>query len=102
MRDVAARSPKKRFEGSEQNMKGYKINGLERRLERLEQQIGAKHGPRLIYLMPNLEEGVGDETLYNIKISSDVWAHVFGAPLTDKEIRCLKEKFIEERHRVKS
>ena len=49
--------------------------------------MGRKHGQRLIYVMPNLEEGECEETPYMVKISSDLWAHVFGGPLTDKESR---------------
>jgi len=56
---------------------------FEQRIERLEQRMGVKPGPRLIYLMPNLEPDEPEETPYLVKLSSDVWAHVFGAPLSD-------------------
>ena len=71
---------------------------LELRLDRLEQRMGTKPGPRLIYFAPNLEEGEGDESPYMVKISSDLWAYVFGGPLTDKESHQLREEYKEERH----
>jgi len=49
--------------------------------------MGVKPGPRLIYMTPNLEDGDGEATPYQFKISSEVWASVFGGPLTDEEIR---------------
>jgi hypothetical protein len=71
------------------------VKGLAGRLERLEKRMGAKQGPRLIYLMPNLEEEEDEqETPYCAKISSDVWAHVFGSGrLTMEEIHRLKEEY---------
>lgn len=68
---------------------------FEQRIERLEQRMGVKPGPRLIYLMPNLEPDEPEETPYLVKLSSDVWAHVFGAPLSDEEIRNLREEYAE-------
>jgi hypothetical protein len=67
--------------------------------KRLEQRMGVKPGPRLIYLTPNLGPDELEESPYLVKLSSDLWAHVFGAPLSDEEIRKLREKYSEEGHR---
>lgn len=48
--------------------------------------MGLKPGPRLIYLTPNLEAEEGEETPYCVKLSSEVWAHVFGRPLSNDEV----------------
>jgi hypothetical protein len=66
---------------------------FKRRLDRLEQRIAVKPGPRLIYLMPNLEADEGEETPYCVKLSSEVWAHVFGRPLSSDEVKKLKAEF---------
>lgn len=66
------------------------MGSLEQRLARLEQRVEVKPGPRLIYLMPNLEDADGEETPHQFRISSGVWASVFGGPLTDEEIRKLR------------
>ena len=66
------------------------MSNLYRRIERLEQRMGVKPGPRLIYLTPNLEDADAEETPYQFRISSGVWASVFGGPLTDEEIRKLR------------
>jgi hypothetical protein len=77
----------------------WRLNSFHRRIERLEQRMGVKPGPRLIYLTPNLEPDEPEESPYLVKLSSDVWAHVFGAPLSDEEIRNLREEYNEERYR---
>ncbi len=64
-----------------------------RRLDRLEQRMAVKPGPRLIYLIPNLEAEEGEETPYFVKLSSEVWAHVFGRPLSTEEVKKLKDEF---------
>jgi len=74
------------------------VNGLERRLQRLEQRTQIKHGCRLIYISPNLQPDELQKSAYLIKLSSDLWAHVFGAPLSDEEIRKLREEYSEEEH----
>jgi hypothetical protein len=60
--------------------------------------MGVQPGPRLIYLTPNLELDEPEETPYLVKLSSDVWAHVFGAPLSDEEIRNLRKEYNGERY----
>jgi len=74
------------------------MNALERRLERLERRTEIKAGPRIIYFAPNFEPDDLEESPYLIKLSSDVWAHVFGSPLSDQEIRKLREDY-EKEHR---
>lgn len=54
------------------------MSNLDRRIKWLEQRMGAKQGQRLIYIVPNLEEGEGEETPYQVKISSVLWAYAFG------------------------
>ena len=71
---------------------------FERRLDRLEQRMGVKPGPRVIYLMPNLEAEEGEETPYCVKLSSEEWAHAFGAPLTEDDIRKLRVEYGDERN----
>jgi hypothetical protein len=75
------------------------MNALARRLERLERRTTVKVGPRLIYITPHLEPDELEESPYLVKLSSDLWAHVFGAPLNDDEIRKLREEYREGRHR---
>lgn len=75
------------------------MNVLERRIERLENRLGARPGPRLIYLAPNLEEGEGKETPYFVKLSSEVWVHVFGRPLTEEEVWKLRKEYSQGRNR---
>jgi hypothetical protein len=59
--------------------------------------MGTKHAPRLIYLTPNLEGDDTEETAYSVKISSEVWAHVFGTgPSTTEEVDKLREEYAEE------
>ena len=52
-----------------------------------------KPGARLIYLMPNLEADEDEETPYKVKLSSVVWAHVSGTPLSSDEVKKLKDEF---------
>jgi hypothetical protein len=69
---------------------------FEQRLTRLEQRMGTKHAPRLIYLTPNLEGDETEETAYSVKISSELWAEAFGGPFTKEEIDKLREEYAEE------
>ena len=69
------------------------MSRTEQRLQRLERRMGLKPGPRVIYLMPNLEADEGEETPYCVKLSSEVWAHVFGRPLSNDEVKKLKDEF---------
>jgi hypothetical protein len=74
------------------------IKNLSRRIERLEEMVVPKHGPRAIYIMPNLEEEEPEEGPGLVKLSSSLWAHIWGAPLTADEIRKLKEEYKEDRN----
>ena len=69
------------------------LNG---RIERLEEMVVPKHGPRLIYIMPNLEPEEPEEGPGLVKLSSSLWAHVLGAPLTPDEIQKLRQEHNEE------
>jgi hypothetical protein len=71
---------------------------FEQRVTRLEQRMGTKPGPRLIYLTPNLQGDKASETPYAVKISSEVWAHVLGnsGPFTKEEIDRLRETYAKE------
>jgi hypothetical protein len=66
---------------------------LEGRLARLEERIRVKPGERLIYFMPNLEEDEPAESPGLVKLSPEVWAHVFGPWLSRVEIEKLREEF---------
>lgn len=72
------------------------IKNLNRRIERLEEMVVPKHGPRLIYIMPNLEEEEPEEGPGLVKLSSSCWAHVFGEPLIPDKIWRLKQDYNEE------
>ena len=68
------------------------MKNLERRIERLEDKLSPKYGPRLIYIYPHPDEEE-EETPYQIQVSSELWAHAMrGGPFTEEEIRRLKEK----------
>jgi len=69
------------------------MKNLDRRVEWLEEKLGARPGPRLIYLMPNLELDEPDETPHLVKLSSDIWANIYGAPLNADERQALKHEF---------
>jgi hypothetical protein len=69
------------------------VNRLDRRLEQLEQRMGVKPRRRLIYLGPNLEESDTEETPYRVQLSSEIWAHVFGAGFSNNEVEKLKQEF---------
>jgi hypothetical protein len=72
------------------------MKNLERRIERLENELTAKHGPRSIYIHPNLGEEE-EETPYQVQVSSELWAYAMGGgPFTDEEIRQLREEYSEE------
>jgi hypothetical protein len=69
------------------------MSALKRRLDRLERRTEIKPGSRIIYLTPNLDSEEPEESPYLIKLSPDVWANVFGAPLSEEEVRQLKEDY---------
>ena len=64
------------------------MNNLERRIERLEETLGMKPGPREI-ILTNVDFSDGER-------SSDfpgVWANVYGGPLSNEEIQKLREEY---------
>jgi hypothetical protein len=76
------------------------MSRFEQRLTRIEQRTETKPAPRLIYLTPNLERDESEETPYSVKISSEVWAHVFGSgPFTTEEIDKLKRRIRRKERR---
>jgi hypothetical protein len=48
--------------------------------------------PRIIYFT-NIGDDDDEETPYSVKLSSDEWAFVFGEPLSEDEIRSLRDEF---------
>jgi hypothetical protein len=67
------------------------MNNLERRIERLEETLGIKPGPREI-ILTNVDFSDGTEA----PIFPGVWANVYGGPLTSEEIDKLREEYAEE------
>jgi hypothetical protein len=65
------------------------MNGLKRRVERLEQQAGMKQR-QMICFGPNLEDDDEEETPWTIKIRPGEWATAFGAPFTSAQIERLR------------
>jgi hypothetical protein len=72
------------------------MSRFEQRLTRIEQRMGTKSGPRLIYIMPNLEGDESEETPYSVKIAPRMWAESFGGPFTTAEIDRLREEYAEK------
>jgi hypothetical protein len=68
------------------------MNGLKRRIERLEKETGADKG-QMLYLGPNLESDEEEETPWSIKISPGLWATAFGAPFSGEQIEQLRAEF---------
>jgi hypothetical protein len=62
-------------------------NNLDRRIERLEEILGMKPGPREI-ILTNVDFSDGTED----PIFPGVWAIVYGGPLTSEEIQKLREE----------
>ena len=67
------------------------MNNLERRIERLEEKLGTKRGPRHI-ILTNVDFSDGEED----PLFPGVWAMVYGAPLTTEEVDKLREQCAEE------
>lgn len=67
------------------------MNNLERRIERLEEKLGTKRGPRHI-ILTNVDFSDGEED----PLFPGVWAMVDGAPLTTEEVDKLREQCAEE------
>ena len=71
------------------NTKEENMNGLRRRIERLERQSGANRG-QMVYFGPNLEDDDSEETPWSINIRPGEWATAFGAPFSSEDIERLK------------
>ena len=65
------------------------------RIERLEDRMGSKRVPQLIYITPNLEAEGDDsaETPWSVKIAPGVWATAFGTPFCSEDIERLRKKY---------
>ena len=72
------------------------MTDLDRRIERLERRTGVKCGPRTIYITPNLESEDPEETPYLVKLSTDLWANVYGEPLSDDGVRKLRQEYKQD------
>jgi len=68
------------------------VRNWEQRIERLKQRMGAKQGPQLICIGPNLERDNREETPWSIKISPGVWATAFGASFSSEDIKRLRRE----------
>jgi hypothetical protein len=66
------------------------MNNLERRIERLEERLGVKQGPRYV-LITNLNPD-GEEDPYTRELFPGLWAIGYGGPFTEDEIRNLREE----------
>jgi hypothetical protein len=76
------------------------MKSLDRRIARLEVKYNTSCGQRFVYILPNLEEDEDEETPYQIKLSSDLWAHAIrGGPFTAEEIDELRNTYGDERTR---
>ena len=71
---------------------------LSRRIERLEEMIVPRHGPRLICITNVVEEEGLEEGPGLVKLPSSLWAYVFGAPPTADKITTWKEEYNQERN----
>ena len=68
---------------------------FEQRIQRLEGRMGVKRAPGAILITPQLDTDDDEESPFHIRLSAELWAHVC-APLTDDEIRALKDEFRED------
>jgi hypothetical protein len=74
------------------------MSNFDIRLGRLEQRMGVKQRRTVIYITPNLEKDEGEDTPYEVKISSVLWAHAFGGgSFTEDEILWLREEYGDNR-----
>jgi hypothetical protein len=71
------------------------MNALERRIERLEEELGMKPGPRFM-IITNVNFLDGDETPNEMEFLPGLYALAYGGPLTNEEIRVLREEYAEE------
>ena len=68
------------------------MNNLERRIERLEETLGMKPGPRDI-IVTNVNFLDGDESPCEVEFLPGLYALAYGGPLTSEEIQKLREEY---------
>jgi hypothetical protein len=69
------------------------MNGLDRRIERLEAKFGVKHEPRVIIVTINPNDLSESDFAVDLHCN-DLWAYVGrGGPFTEEEIRGLRAKY---------
>ena len=68
------------------------MNALERRIERLEEELGMKPGPREI-IVTNVNSLDGDESPCEVEFLPGLYALAYGGPLTSEEIQKLREEY---------
>jgi hypothetical protein len=74
------------------------MNNLEKRIERLEEKLGMKPGPREI-ILTNVDFSGGQENPYTAQLFPRLWAIAqSGGPFTEEEIRNLRNKHKAEYH----
>jgi hypothetical protein len=67
------------------------MNNLERRIERLEETLGIKPGPRFM-IITNVNFLDGDESPCEVEFLPGLYAVAYGGPLTSEEIQKLREE----------
>ena len=68
------------------------MNTLERRIERLEEELGMKPGPRFM-IITNVNFLDGDESPCEVEFLPGLYALAYGGPLTSEEIQKLREEY---------
>lgn len=90
----------KRFTASDKNTgktdwngdEDLKMNKFNRRIERLEEKLGVKQGPRDV-LITNVDFTDGQEDPYTVELFPGLWAcAIGGGPFTEEEIRNRREE----------
>jgi len=73
------------------------LSRWKQRIERLEEKMGTKRQPQMIYLTPNLKPDGDDseETPWSVKIAPGVWAKAFGAPFSSEDIERLRREYVD-------
>ena len=67
------------------------MNNLEMRIERLEERLGIKPGPRFM-IITNVNFLDGDETPNEMEFLPGLYVLAYGEPLTSEEIQKLREE----------
>jgi hypothetical protein len=72
------------------------MNNLERRIERLEETLDMKPGPRHI-IITNVNFLEGEESPCEVEFLPGLYALAYGGPFTTEEIDKLREEYAEQR-----